>query len=824
MRLRERELLRPPDRYGAGDWVGTKAAGRRGASKQDGEIQDELPSPPRIPPIARPTAGPPPFIDYNPNSPPAAFPTLDRPRPGNMPSSNNETNTPSGVDNEFQSERWSDMESSDEDDSGDGDDHSVDVEDYKYLHAPTHVEWKDLNPVIQMEIIQNLTQVYTWPRVVGMLQLSMLEQEDAFESPARRRKQAEEETQKLNDMQVKQLRALLRIDNSVLRKSRVPGQLVFRNISKQFLRATRNCTTVDHLMIKASELLAARRFLRRLGIDTKYAGEWKNDLATINQTPEDNGEDEFRWILDSDDIEIAHNQSAAQAEASSPLPSLQDTTTIGSNVRFINHFGDSGGNAYNVPIYEERSAPLPMTPLNAAQQIFGRRRSLKKSDRRSPNLPVSHGPESPIVRLSVGPEGAAQIQNIPTMSSLSPPSPQDIPSSPPVPLPSTSDQPPSPSLVSKETGSRKRRLSDSEIPSSRARDDDTLPVQRVLGGPWLYNSGPPSSQYGITSSKKLNERLHAARAESEIKRQTTSLAMDKPLRKTQFSLPIRNSPLMYNTRPSPPPCSDDTILQTPPPGYSDSTACFSTPTKKSNPHLDLKTSNKGAGTNMTSSSPEESERGPAYSPISPQMGTFPLIGIAGSVKGQGLKADPMDIDTQNPTDERDNKREAVSAAIKEGGLSASEQIPIPPLLPQKLNPPHQSSVVSSDPANEAVGENPILTMDPPKIKPENISKDDPCDVKTFSTVLHVCCDVPPSKPRSEQEERSPDTSYPTPTDSQNASTPKEEKELDETQAKKKLTKKKAAVPPKDRRRSTRLNGSAVRGALRPRAAPSAPNS
>lgn len=100
MRLRQRDNIRPPERYGGGDWIGNKASGRRGASRATSETPDDLPRQPHIPLTARPTAGPPPFIDYNPNSPPAAFPTLDKPRPKEMPPGNNETASSGSHENE----------------------------------------------------------------------------------------------------------------------------------------------------------------------------------------------------------------------------------------------------------------------------------------------------------------------------------------------------------------------------------------------------------------------------------------------------------------------------------------------------------------------------------------------------------------------------------------------------------------------------------------------------------------------------------------------------------------------------------------------------
>lgn len=59
--MRLRENIKPPLRYSGNAWVPPSSA-------------------PRIPICARPSNKPP-FVDYNPNLPPAVFPTLDVPRP-----------------------------------------------------------------------------------------------------------------------------------------------------------------------------------------------------------------------------------------------------------------------------------------------------------------------------------------------------------------------------------------------------------------------------------------------------------------------------------------------------------------------------------------------------------------------------------------------------------------------------------------------------------------------------------------------------------------------------------------------------------------------
>ncbi|EFE39169.1 conserved hypothetical protein [Trichophyton verrucosum HKI 0517] len=818
MRLRQRDNIRPPERYGGGDWIGNKASGRRGASRATSETPDDLPRQPHIPLIARPTAGPPPFIDYNPNSPPAAFPTLDKPRPIEMPPVNNETASSGSCENEFQSEPWSDMESSEDDDSGEDADHSVDVEDYKYLHAPTHVEWKDLNPAIQMEIIQNLTQVYTWPRVVYMLELTPQQQEEAIQSPARRQKQVEDEAQQLHEMQVKQLRALLRIDNSVLRKSRVPGQLVFRNISKQYFREAKNRATVDHFMIKASDLLAARRFLRRLGIDTKYAGEWKNDLATINQAHEENGEDEFKWILSTEETEQSSSTPSIQLGSSSP--SLQPhnagaNSANGQDRCFVNRVGNPGAGTFRVPVREELNEPMHSTPLNAAQQILSRRKSAKKPDRKTPNRPMNINPASSIVRLNIGPEGAAQIRNVMhTTSSLSPQSSQNLPSSPPIPLASTTNHPPSSSLwMSQTTDSRKRPHSETAITPGSFVDEDDLPLQRVLSGPWWYNSGQVISRAGITSSQTLHERLYAARAETEIQRQSFARPIGRLPPVPQVNLPIRNSTPLNNRQATPMPYSDDTIAQTPPPGYSSPVPQRHVLPNKNFKSLLIDMPGDNVPTRMTSASSDNSEHGPPYSPISPVMGTFPVAQVQAAGGGQTQDNNLRKVRTLQESAIEDGQHGATSSILDDGVSSNTGPVGTPASLPTEAKSSRPSSVEFSHTSIQTAGEDPLLEMKFPESMENTASKAETSSNISIATTFAVCCDIPPIESMKKNECNShlpihspPDTN----------GTGKE----NEFPGKSKPAKKKAKLAPTDRRRSSRLNKPATTKETRARAAAS----
>ena len=98
MRLRQRETLRPPQRYGEGPLItpscppGASDPDASDASKpEDNEAPPPKPRVRIMPATARP-AFPPPYIDYNPSTPPAAFPTIDRVRPRTAVQQNEDKN------------------------------------------------------------------------------------------------------------------------------------------------------------------------------------------------------------------------------------------------------------------------------------------------------------------------------------------------------------------------------------------------------------------------------------------------------------------------------------------------------------------------------------------------------------------------------------------------------------------------------------------------------------------------------------------------------------------------------------------------------------
>ncbi|KAL4873778.1 hypothetical protein BDV12DRAFT_192220 [Aspergillus spectabilis] len=294
------------------------------------------------------------YIDYNPNLPPAAFPTLDRPRGpvsetqdgdnaaeetgGNkdMRRKAKRRNTRASLDNlsmltkstpdqkevfgtssledipvdeldnymasngehnpvwasnmtrmasAGQDSMLEGMEDSDLDETMEGASESSSA-------TPPDPTWTDLSPQLQVEIFLNLLQNHSYPTACRMLDLTAEEHKAVQELLIRRYKQADAEDLQLQSMRAKQMRELLKIDNSS-RTQNIPHQLVFRKVTRQTFRKLTEAidTDIDFFCCESSELNTARTFLRKLRIEPKFAGSWGNNTVLV-QDPKDNNEEE----------------------------------------------------------------------------------------------------------------------------------------------------------------------------------------------------------------------------------------------------------------------------------------------------------------------------------------------------------------------------------------------------------------------------------------------------------------------------------------------------------------------------------------------------
>lgn len=148
--------------------------------------------------------------------------------------------------------------------------------------------WDDLSPSLQVEIIDNLLQVYSWPIILHMLALSTKQREEVQKYVALRNKQIDLEDTKLGQMREKQLNSLLDIDNSSWKHHGTPHKLVFRRTSRRHNRNIRRAMRNDFFSCHLGELVNAKRFLDNRGIDKSYAGEWSNGMVERRSTAKRN--------------------------------------------------------------------------------------------------------------------------------------------------------------------------------------------------------------------------------------------------------------------------------------------------------------------------------------------------------------------------------------------------------------------------------------------------------------------------------------------------------------------------------------------------------
>ncbi|KAL4795660.1 hypothetical protein BDV19DRAFT_388979 [Aspergillus venezuelensis] len=294
------------------------------------------------------------FIDFNPNLPPAAFPTLDAPRPPTHhahgdgdPSGRNRTEdnavagdrqgsmlenldrlslltNPDGhsgrslspardipmddLDNVMASNgdlnrTWmSNMSrmaaAANDKDSGLGTEMEDSDSDSPSIQPDPSTEylnpaWTDLSERMQAEIFDNLLQSYTYPAVCQMLGLMPDELNAMVTTLESRNKQIELEDTSLEAMRAKQFRELARVDNSPRVQSQ-SHQLAFRKASRQTFRGLRGTIDpkVDFFACEGSEHTAAKVFLRRREIEATHAGSWGNDVANVHMPEEEEEEDE----------------------------------------------------------------------------------------------------------------------------------------------------------------------------------------------------------------------------------------------------------------------------------------------------------------------------------------------------------------------------------------------------------------------------------------------------------------------------------------------------------------------------------------------------
>jgi hypothetical protein len=335
-----------------------------------------------------------------------------------------------------------------------------------------------LSPTLQTEIVENLLSCHSWSKALSLLRLTDEEAELIKQHFEKRDGQVEKENLYLEEMRAKQLRALMRIDNSDLKTYRVPSQLVFRKTSRQFTRMLKDRIGTDYLLCRAKELLMARRFLSKRGLDSQYAGEWSNDFVYLPKLQNDQEEEMFEWKdnLSDENLEpVEEDSSDARSSPSIPdeLPHKGDT---------IIPFG-----GHNGPDRQGQGDPASKPYSNEARDLTNK--------------------NGGVVRLRIGSEQAARIRHLEQQ---------------------------------RQFAAQSNSYSTGIVPqfwqwNSLGQDQSAgipndvgeyvpvagnfeLPVSRVMGGQWSYASLNTDSCSTPTSSMRYREKLEQARVEAQMGR------------------------------------------------------------------------------------------------------------------------------------------------------------------------------------------------------------------------------------------------------------------------------------------------------------------
>ncbi|EIT78809.1 hypothetical protein BDV35DRAFT_79275 [Aspergillus flavus] len=485
----------------------------------------------------------PPYIDFNPNLPPAVFPTLDLHRPevpesdkgaqrrGGEEADNATTpqhgreqagnhgetkdNNVTRVDledisisqvenyvssngdlNQVYIQNMATMAAVDSSSVSDGlhdETDGIDVHD-ESAHEISDPKWSDLCPGIQVEVFDNLLQFYTWKDACHKLNLSREDQEEVEEHISARDKQMEREESQMKNMRRKQLRALLKIDNSA-RHLQDSHQFVFRKISRGTTGHLRRGTSPDYLMCHAKEVMKAKEYLRQQGLDPRYAGDWGNSISPTH--PSGNDQDQDMSNLGKQ-VNCAQYLELATDTADDYMRDFaldyKAPASILDKQSFINTIGAAASAS-------PRDMALCRGNLDAAPRWL--------------NLLYQHSirnyqpafRENKLVCLKIGTERAAQIHDTQQIACIQPA--KLVKRFPPI----DAIYYDPPSWTPGVTQSNGAGTNSTMPPRPRQTlSGEPQPLQRTMGGNWSYSSFEP---HPTTSSMRFQQKLEEARLETQ---------------------------------------------------------------------------------------------------------------------------------------------------------------------------------------------------------------------------------------------------------------------------------------------------------------------
>ena len=186
--------------------------------------------------------------------------------------------------------------------------------------------WDELNPALQVEIVENMLKTNNWKSTYRKLRLNADARHKIRSFLNTRNKQIRRENKLLAHMRESQLRTLMRIDNSDVKRNKVPHQLVLRKFTKKTTRKLLESEYTDLLMCQAADVLAARQYLHQLGLPRELAGDWGHSLVVLREPNKQGqpGREEYEWDEDlcfDKELSYQRNISGVGNETSTELKS-----------------------------------------------------------------------------------------------------------------------------------------------------------------------------------------------------------------------------------------------------------------------------------------------------------------------------------------------------------------------------------------------------------------------------------------------------------------------------------------------------------------------
>ncbi|KAJ5806628.1 uncharacterized protein N7503_004230 [Penicillium pulvis] len=258
--------------------------------------------------------------------------------------------------------------------------------------------WADIVPHMQVEIVENMFKDgMSWKHIYTRLEIPRKGRNKFKVFLETRNQQMRREDRNLAKMRENQLRALMRIDNSDIKTNDVPHQLVLRRSFGKATQESMSDRIPDFFLCQAADVLAGRQYLARRSLPRSLAGAWDHSLVALRKLDDEASfePEQFEWKEDltlapelSDEIEMLRNG---------------DNPILRTKRGYIQCVPGKG----TVYIRDLDLKPGDEQPTVDWRKYFPYCKPIPDDQVQDLEL---YGQSDGLVRLAIGPGGAAQIQ------------------------------------------------------------------------------------------------------------------------------------------------------------------------------------------------------------------------------------------------------------------------------------------------------------------------------------------------------------------------------------------------------------------------------